>query len=181
TFLNRLFATDGWATVLASGQAQVGYASVSERLARQVQHLLLRFGIMAKLRQRWVKYRDSRRCSWQLDITTAESLRIFVDEIGIHGKQEVVDAVRSALDARGQGGNVDTLPPDVWKLLDEARGAMSWAELARRCGFSDSNIHVGTRGISRSRLARMAMVLGDDRLAALASSDVCWDRIESIT
>ncbi|MGH8272267.1 MAG: DnaB-like helicase N-terminal domain-containing protein, partial [Gammaproteobacteria bacterium] len=35
TFLNRLFATDGWATVLATGQAQLGYCSVSERLARQ--------------------------------------------------------------------------------------------------------------------------------------------------
>src|SRR5690606_13777024 len=65
-FLNRLFATDGWATLLRSGQAQVGYASVSERLARQVQHLLLRFGVTAKLRLRWVKYRESRRPSWQL-------------------------------------------------------------------------------------------------------------------
>src|SRR5690606_31539096 len=180
-FLNRLFATDGWATVLASGQAQVGYASVSERLARQVQHLLLRFGVMAKLRQRWVKYRDSRRCSWQLDITSAESLRIFVDEIGIHGKQAAIDSVRAALDARGQGGNVDMLPPGAWKLVDDARGELSWAELARRCGFNTSNVHVGKRGISRSRLARMAMVLGDAKLAALASSDVCWDRIESIT
>ncbi|MDG6349278.1 replicative DNA helicase [Luteimonas sp. 8-5] len=180
-FLNRLFATDGWATVLASGQAQVGYASVSERLARQVQHLLLRFGVMAKLRQRWVKYRDSRRCSWQLDITSAESLRIFVDEIGIHGKQAAIDSVRAALDARGQGGNVDMLPPGAWKLVDDARGELSWAELARRCGFNASNVHVGKRGISRSRLARMAMVLGDAKLAALASSDVCWDRIESIT
>src|SRR5262249_45082253 len=37
-FLNRLFATDGWATVLAAGQAQLGYATVSEKLGRQVQH-----------------------------------------------------------------------------------------------------------------------------------------------
>src|SRR5690606_38768624 len=108
-------------------------------------------------------------------------LRIFVDEIGIHGKQAAVDAARSALDARGQGGNVDMLPVGVWALLDEARGELSWAELARRCGFSASNIHVGKRGLSRARLARMAMVLGNAKLAALASSDVCWDRIESIT
>ena len=30
-FLNRLFATDGWATVLNSGQSQLGYATVSEK------------------------------------------------------------------------------------------------------------------------------------------------------
>src|SRR5207342_1911725 len=86
-FLNRLFATDGWASLLASGQSQLGYASVSERLARQVQHLLLRFGVIAKLRQRWVHYRDTRRPSWQLDITDAGSIRSFAAEIGIHGKQ----------------------------------------------------------------------------------------------
>src|SRR5205823_6141809 len=68
-FLNCLFATDGWATVLSGGQAQIGYATVSERLARQVQHLLLRFGVIASLRRRAVKYRDERRICWQLDVT----------------------------------------------------------------------------------------------------------------
>tara|TARA_R110002020_G_scaffold21373_34_gene72423 strand:- start:4040 stop:6910 length:2871 start_codon:yes stop_codon:yes gene_type:complete len=179
-FLNRLFATDGWATVLASGQAQVGYASVSERLARQLQHLLLRFGIVAKLRQRWVKYRDSRRPAWQLDITDADSLRVFCAEIGIHGKQPAVDAVHKALADRSAHSNVDSIPPAAWALVDRAKGSLSWAELARRCGFNASNLHVGKRGISRSRLARIAMVLDDARLAALASSDVVWDRIESI-
>ncbi|ODS62363.1 MAG: replicative DNA helicase [Arenimonas sp. SCN 70-307] len=179
-FLNRLFATDGWATVLASGQAQVGYASTSGRLARQLQHLLLRFGIVAKLRQRWVKYRDARRPAWQLDITDADSLRTFCGEIGIHGKQPAVEAVQAALAGRKAHSNVDLVPAPVWKLVEQAKGSMSWAELARRCGFNASNLHVGKRGLSRPRLARIAMVLGDARLSRLASSDVVWDRIESI-
>src|SRR5690606_20283995 len=179
-FLNRLFATDGWATVLGSGQAQVGYASVSERLARQVQHLLLRFGIVARLRQRWVRYRDARRCSWQLDITATGSLRTFVDEIGIHGKQAAVDAVASRVRHGSVRGNVDHVPSEAWKLVEQAKGDMSWAELARRTGYNDSNSHVGKRAIPRDRLARIAMVLDDPRLAALATSDVVWDRIESI-
>ncbi len=87
-FLNRLFATDGWASVWASGQAQIGYATVNETLARQVQHLLLRFGVIAKLRQRWVRYGEARRCSWQLDITHADAIRRFVADIGIFGKEE---------------------------------------------------------------------------------------------
>src|SRR5690606_29747325 len=179
-FLNRLFATDGWASVLASGQAQVGYASVSERLARQVQHLLLRFGILAKLRQRWVRYRDGRRCSRQVDITATASLRIFAEEIGIHGKQAAVDAVASRACQGSTRGNVDHVPAEAWKLVERAKGDLSWAELARRSGYNHSNSHVGKRAIPRDRLARMAMVLGDPQLAALASSDVVWDRIESI-
>lgn len=179
-FLNRLFATDGWASVLATGQAQVGYASTSERLVRQVHHLLLRFGIVAKLRQRWVKYRETRRPAWQLDVTDADSLRSFCSEIGIHGKQAAVEAVQAALEGRKAHSNVDLVPAAVWRLVEKAKGELSWAELARRCGFNASNLHVGKRGISRPRLARIAMVLGDARLAELASSDVVWDRIESI-
>jgi replicative DNA helicase len=179
-FVNRLFATDGWATVLASGQSQLGYASVSERLARQVQHLLLRFGVVAKLRQRWVKYAGARRVSWQLDVTDAESIRTFIAEIGIHGKQAALDAVGAALAKRGGHSNADLVPVGVWSQIERAKGAMSWAELARLTGHNDSNSHVGKRALSRARLARIAMVLKDAHLAALASSDVVWDRIESI-
>ena len=142
--------------------------------------MLLRFGVIAKLRQRWVKYGPSRRVSWQLDITDATSIRSFIADIGIHGKQAAVDAVSRALAQRQPHGNVDHVPREAWGLVEQAKGTMSWAELARRTGHSDSNSHVGQRALSRERLARIAMVLQDARLAALASSDVVWDRIESI-
>jgi replicative DNA helicase len=179
-FLNRLFATDGWATVLASGQAQLGYSSVSEKLARQVQHLLLRFGVIAKLRQRWVRYRESRRASWQLDITAADSIRTFASEIGIHGKDEALQRAVEAVSRRRPQENVDHVPAEAWERIAHAKGDMSWAELARRSGHHPSNSHVGKRGLSRRRLARIALVLQDAELAALAASDVIWDRIESI-
>jgi len=51
-FLNRLFATDGFACVAKDGRSQIGYSSNSERLCRQVQHLLLRFGIVAMVRKK---------------------------------------------------------------------------------------------------------------------------------
>ena len=61
-FLNRLLATDGWVATLATGQVQAGYASSSERMARQVQHLLLRFGVIARLRAKQVSYRGGEFC-----------------------------------------------------------------------------------------------------------------------
>ncbi len=179
-FLNRLFATDGWATLLASGQSQLGYASVSERLARQVQHLLLRFGVVAKLRHRWVRCRDSRRTSWQLDITDAGSIETFINEIGIHGKQASVDAVSKAIAGRRRQTSVDLIPVGIWKRIEAAKGSMSWAELAHRAGVNDSNPHPHRRALSRGQLARYAMALGDRELADIAGSDVLWDRIESI-
>ena len=178
-FLNRLFATDGWATVLASGQSQLGYATISERLARQVQHLLLRFGVIASLRQRWVKYRDSRRPSWQLDITDAASIRTFISEIGIFGKEEATTRVLGALSRRRHQTNRDLIPVQVWAHIARAKGTRSWAALARGTGGS-TNMHVGKRGLSRGRLAKIAAAVQDQQLAALAESDVYWDRIVSI-
>lgn len=179
-FLNRLFATDGWATVLASGQAQLGYATVSERLARQVQHLLLRFGVIASLRPRAVKYGETRRPAWQLDITHAASIRRFGEVIGIFGKEEALWACVEAVSGRAEHANRDVVPVAVWKRIAAAKGAESWASVARRAGIEGPNVHVGKRGLSRRRLGLFARAVGDPELAAMSEGDVYFDEIVSI-
>ncbi|HEX8209507.1 MAG TPA: replicative DNA helicase [Longimicrobium sp.] len=180
-FLNRLFATDGWATVLASGQAQLGYATVSERLARQLQHLLLRFGVIAQLRRREVKYRDGRRTAWQLDVTDAESIRTFAREIGIFGKEEALGRAVAAVGAKRYQTNRDLIPRGVWARIEAAGGEESWASLARRAGIEGwTNVHAGRRSLSRRRLRAFADALDNAELRALADSDVYWDEVVSI-
>ena len=180
-FINRLFATDGWATVLASGQAQLGYASVSERLARQIQHLLLRFGVIASLRKRMARYREERRPVWQLDITDARSISTFAREIGIFGKEAALDAAVRAVDAKRYQTNRDLVPVGVWDRIERAKGGESWSSLARRAGIAGwTNIHVGERALSRDRLSKLADALGDGELRSLAASDVYWDEVVSI-
>ncbi len=180
-FLNRLFATDGWATVLASGQAQIGYCSISERLARQVQHLLLRFGVIAALKKRSVRYGDGRRVAYQLDVTGRDSILAFVEEIGVFGKEEAVEAVVAALMGRKPHSNRDLIPAGVWSNIGESLGSESWASLAKRMGHSAGhNFHVGNRMISRTRISAFADALDDRKLRKLAESDVYWDQIVSI-
>ncbi|QZZ19007.1 replicative DNA helicase [Leptothermofonsia sichuanensis E412] len=180
-FLNRLFATDGWATTLTSGQVQLGYATVSERLARQIQHLLLRFGILATLKQRFVKYQGARRVAWQLDITDAQSIKTFSSEIGIFGKEEALLNVQETLCHRNYQTNRDLIPIRVWKQLEVARNGEPWAALARRAGILGStNIHVGKRAPTRERLFCIPSAIGDENLQNLATSDLYWDEIVSI-
>jgi replicative DNA helicase len=180
-FLNRLFATDGWATVLASGQAQLGFASTSERMARQVQHLLLRFGVIASLRPRRVRYRGGLRSAFQLDITDARSIRTFIDTIGIFGKATALERVRAALDAKRYQTNRDLIPAQAWKQIDTARRGATWSSIGALMGLSDSsNLHVGRRGLSRRRMEGIANAVGDVRLGDLATSDVYWDEIVTI-
>lgn len=180
-FLNRLFATDGWATVLASGQSQLGYATVSKKLATQLQHLLLRFGVISKLHLRKIKYKDQRRICFQLDITDSQSIKTFIDEIGIYGKELATAKVKDAVLKKRKQTNCDLIPVEIWKQLTEKKGTESWTSLARRSNFKDvSNIHVNRRALSRGRLSSLACSLNDAPLNNLANSDVYWDEIVSI-
>jgi replicative DNA helicase len=180
-FLNRLFATDGWATLLASGQIQLGYSSVSARLIRQIQHLLLRFGVIVSIRHRQVKYGSGQRSAWQLDITDADSIKTFAANIGIFGKEDAVERCRAAAARKRPHTNRDLIPPQVWAHLAKAKGSRSWAAVARSAGFAAfSNIHVGRRALSRRRLAALAAAVEDGALEQLATSDVYWDTIVSI-
>jgi len=180
-FINRLFATDGWASLLASGQAKLGYASVSERLIHQLQHLLLRFGIIAKLRNRTVTNGGKEFIAFQLDIIDAEAIRTFVSEIGIFGKEDALSRVTDAITKKRYRTNCDLIPLEFWDQIAGTKGDEPWSHLAQRAGLpGTSNIHVGRRSLSRSRLGRLAMASGDRDLADLATSDVYWDEIRAI-
>lgn len=180
-FLNRLFSTDGWVAINKGQAPQLGYASVSERLARQVQHLLLRFGVIGKIRGKEVKYKDSRRTSWQLDITHGNSIRTFVEEIGIFGKEEKIDIALEMLSVDQIRNNRDLVPVDIWDEIVIAKGSESWSSMAKRANLKGySNIQVGKRALSRARLDSIATALGNEHLHQLAQSDVYWDEIVSI-
>ncbi|MBW4478021.1 MAG: replicative DNA helicase [Tolypothrix brevis GSE-NOS-MK-07-07A] len=180
-FLNRLFATDGWATVLNSGQSQLGYCTVSEKLARQIQHLLLRFGIIAALKKRSIKYNNTRRPAWQLDITDALSIKNFISEIGIFSKEAALAKVIEAISQKRYQTNRDLIPIEIWEQIAAAKGNEPWTILAQRAGIKGySNIHVGKRALSRERLWILATTLEDLPLQQLAASDVYWDEIVSI-
>ncbi|MCP4112800.1 MAG: replicative DNA helicase, partial [Desulfobacteraceae bacterium] len=91
-FLSRLFAMD---ILLKISQFQLGYCSISEKLIRQTQHLLLRFGIIAKITDCTA---DTQNPVWQLDITDADSIQTFCREINVIGKEEALERVCAALD-----------------------------------------------------------------------------------
>jgi replicative DNA helicase len=180
-FLNRLFATDGWITVLESSQVQLGYATVSEKLARQIQHLLLRFGVIAKLKKHSVKYNGDFRNVWQLDITEARSIKIFIKEIGIFGKETAISLARESLASKKYQTNRDLIPIEIWNQLTAAKESEAWTSLAKRTEIKEySNIHVGRRSLSRERLLTLTLALEDLSLQQLTTSDIYWDEITSI-
>ena len=180
-FLSVLYACDGH---IFAGQdyQQVGYTTISERLARDVQHLLLRLGIIAKVRplKRDV-YEGTGRCAHEVRITGREGLIAFCHRVGAIGKSEQASAVISATARTRQNTNVDTLPRDTWLQVKEAMAGRPWRELSEATGRPPNhNWHVGNRGLSRDLLRRIAGGLEEPRLGDLADSDVWWDEVVSI-
>jgi replicative DNA helicase len=180
-FLNRLFATGGWASVSKAGRAKIGYESVSERLARGVQHLLLRFGVASEVRCGMLGYNG--RPTWLIDVTQAGSIRRFAAEIGILGKDEAVKAAVAAVDRRRSDASLDAMLAPSWQTF-----AMNTGHPLRRQPVSvtagtpsNDHWHVGTRVPSGSTTAVLPDLRDTREFDAVASSDLSWDEIVSIT
>ena len=183
-FLSRLFATDGsaWWSDAGDGYGRVSYCSVSKRLARDVQHLLLRFGINAALRARRVAYGGGHRVAYEVELRTSNDILTFAAEIGIFSKEEAVDGlVRRCRPRVGRGWTADTLPVEVWDEVLTAKGTRSWADVSAAAGRPrNHNWHVGTRNPRRETVLQLSRALDDFSLGLTALSDVYWDEIVSI-
>ena len=92
-FLNRLFASNAW--IYVNGGFRLGLYSVSEEVIRQTQHLLLRFGIIARFKK--CQSKKSQEETWQLDIADVKSIQRFIDKIGIFGKEKILSKIQLAI------------------------------------------------------------------------------------
>jgi replicative DNA helicase len=180
-FLAVLYGCDGHAYA-SERLRQIRYTTISERLARDVQHLLLRLGIVAKIRTlRRAVYDGTGKVAREVLITGQDDLRAFCLKVAVCGKTAQLAKVVTGLLNTGPGTNVDTLPPDVWDTVLAAKGDRAWAQISAVAGHPcNHNWHVGTRGVSRTQLATLAAAMESEELQALATSDVWWDEVVAI-
>jgi replicative DNA helicase len=179
-FLRHLWATDGSVTVARSKAVRVYYGTTSERLARELQMLLLRFGITARLRAVGNAYGHPQ---WTLDVTGVKDQRQFLDEVGVHGERGLAATqARHRLDMMTAAGRFDTIPSDVWERVAQVMRE-------RSISLNRMRVAVGSRSRgdlnsdicpTRSRIGRIAEVLGDADLEMMATNEVFWDTIASI-
>jgi replicative DNA helicase len=180
-FLNRLFATDGWIYVSKNEQVKLGYCSLSRSLARQIQHLLLRFGIVASLKKNFLKYKSYYRITWQINIADAQSIKIFVNEIGIFGKETVIDLARKALVRERYKTNCDLILMQIGQQIAFYKKNKVWTDIEKIAGIkSYDNLHFNKQVLLQNQLFKSALTLDDLSLEPLATSEVYWDKIASI-
>ncbi len=180
-FLNRLYACDGSAWI-DKDNYRIEYCTVSEQLADDVQHLLLRFGIVAKKRRREVKYKGGTRTAFDVSFQDPDNVERFIGHIGIYSKMErVVDVLQMALNRKVNAPAHELLPMEAWSLVLSEKGERSWAEVSEATGRPrNHNWHVGKRRLSKRLMRELAKAMSSGLLMELADSEIVWDPIVSI-
>jgi replicative DNA helicase len=182
-FLRHLWATDECVHMKGSHYASIYYASSSEGLARDVQALLLRVGINARLSQ----HRQGTKGRDQFHVTLSghSEMLAFLSIVGVVGeaKAEHSAFVLEYLRTREGKTNRDVVPAAVWTL--HARPAMAAASLTQRemqtrLGMAYMGSQIFSQNLSRSRTRRVAEAVGSAETELLGTSDVYWDRIREI-
>jgi replicative DNA helicase len=184
-FLRHLWATDGCLYYNASATVPISvyYASSSERLARDVQSLLLRLGINAVLTRS--PQHGKGRDQYHVQVMGKPDLELFSLLVGAVGERRTaaLGAIRAHQQARVANTNRDVIPRAAWRSpvlpamqrTGMTTRAMHTAIRTRYCGTSLYKANMG-----RDRAARVAAAVDSHELALLAQSDVYWDEVVSI-
>jgi replicative DNA helicase len=184
-FLRHLWATDGCVHINVERTAipRIYYASSSEQLARDVQSLLLRLGMNARVNR--VAQSSKGRDQFHVIISGKPDIEAFIAQVGALG---VAKAAHEAIIAREialrvSNTNRDVIPRAAWTSM--AIPAIVASGLTQRqfqaalgqqyCGTS-----LFRQNMSRERGLRVATIAQCPELALLAGSDVYWDEIASI-
>src|SRR5262249_16067532 len=108
-FLRTMFGMGAVAPPAQGQGASTGYSTTSDRHARQMQHLLLRFGVIAKLSEHFSDDEAAGRQSWRLEITDAHSLGRIYSEIRVNLQPaKAGDSIKPGVERSGTpGGKCD--------------------------------------------------------------------------
>ena len=184
-FLRHLWSTDGCINSSRGKKhyANIYYASSSKKLAQQVQSLLLRLGINARLSRH--PQPGKGRNQYHVVVSGKSDIEQFVAHIGALSPKKLEHQVEivNTLFCVPANTNRDVLPREIWRLI--AVPAMQAASLtSRQMQAALGNAYCGTglykQNLSRERAARLAQVVCSTELKQLAQSDVYWNEIISI-
>ncbi|MDO9303026.1 MAG: DNA polymerase III subunit alpha [Anaerolineales bacterium] len=164
------------------------YATASQRMAQQLQHLLLRFGIISRLRTVEFPYKEG-RVGYQVFITGYENINTFKEKIACHSvnqkrKQTLVEL--TAFIPPVAVGTKDIVPAAVKEYIRTAKdqSGFTWKEISATTGiapreFSPTN-SAGKIGFGRNTLKRLGNYFDDPDIKRYAESDLYWDRVAFI-
>jgi len=174
-FLRGLFHADG-SVSRCDAAPNVRLATISERLARDVQLLLLRLGIRASVHEHSTAasgYRPSAATAWVVYVGGLDNVRIFARRVGFMGSKHGPLAACLERQRLGFAGALDRVPSIANARMREIKNerSLSWTEV----GWREQG-----KLMSRERARELGTSLGDPVLRRLGNSDVLWEEVRAV-
>lgn len=198
-FLRHLWSTDGnisWKKIKNRSLAgNIYYSTSSEKLGKQVQHLLLRLGIQSTLKD--VPSNKGYRMMYHIYVQGVENQKLFLENVSSVGERgKIGKDIYKEIKAIKSNPNTGMLPKETWdtwiKPAKEKAG-ISWRDFSKRIQTSYCGTSIFKSGIGKERMERICTALKtkllitktgrefSELLQNLANSNVYWDTIISIT
>lgn len=176
SFLRGLFHADGSLTKKKKyNNCTVRLATISRDLAYQVQHLLLRVGLVSRVSEDSHSasgYRTKVSRIYSVAISDQVNVKGFMSKVGFLGEKNA-EAQSKVGDFLSYPGSIDRLPLWVTDRILEIKNAKSLSH-------TDVGYRAYGKRISRERAAKVGKNLGSRVICDMASSDLYWDEVVSI-
>ncbi|MEZ4608222.1 MAG: LAGLIDADG family homing endonuclease, partial [Deinococcales bacterium] len=184
--LGRYWSGDGF--IAGKGNFVPYVATSSKALAGQLQHLLLRLGMVSRVQEKHFNYKEG-RTGYTVQLLGRRSIEHFVQQLSPYmvGRDEQIACLKVYLEQTAEGQeSLDTLPPQVKlkiKSLKEAKG-ITWRELEAQSGvamrefYGDLAAH--KKGFRRKTIQQLAEFFEDESLKQLCEASLFWESILSI-
>lgn len=168
-FLSALYDARGWH--YSKRVAEIGFGTRSSKFARDLKHLLLRFGIDANIIKRMVHGEEY----WQVMIYAKSDVLSFVEQIAIYSIKNYVTTREKAIQMTERQSSI---PKEIWEHVEKKRierGMKKYEVTGDRSEKFRKNV-----GLSEDKALRYSENLQDAWLFDLANSDVYWEEVTSI-
>ncbi len=187
--LGRMWAGDGHLGKQSQADyIHAYYATSSKRLAQHVQHLLLRLGVVSRLRTATFAYKEG-RIGYQVHVMGIEHSRQFAATVGrylIKPEQQALCQTILQTTCATNAGTRDTIPLGVKALVRHEKEAagLTWKKFRAKTGVAPREFlpthNQGKRGFRRETIATLASYFDSEPLSRYAESDLYWDEVVSI-
>lgn len=169
---------------------QIYYATSGEVLARNMQHILLRLGILSTIHQKMFNYRGEKKVGYAVVVTHRNNISKFIKTAGKHligYKKRDLEILISRSNnirrypARGTNDIVPAQILDLIRLEMKARN-ISTKEISKKTGLSERLFFHDARkiGYQREVIKLIGEKLKSKEILKYANSDIYWDEIKSI-
>ena len=177
-FINGLFACDGYVAKVSNRNIyNIKITLASKKFIYDLQRILLMYGIKTTICYHKTRYQDKLFDSWTLSIYDSNSKRIFINEIGITGKEEKLQLCLE----RCNDIDKQIMPKGVWNRIIKYQKENHKTLLEIYDTTRDSNERLKrSNNLTKNKVMRCAKNMNDKVLEHYCNGSINWKKISKI-